>query len=134
MQHPLLPLCLFVLALSILACGNEPTTATEPAPVATGPDYDAMAREICTCMTPLVALNDEVLRVAGSDDPSAANALLARVDAISADAEACTGRVEAKYGKLNEAQGPAAERAFRTHCPQLARLIESSRTTSETQQ
>ena len=109
-------LCLF------FACQPNPPAAT---------DYVALAKEICVCMTPLIDLNNEVLRVAGAGDPAAAEALIARVDEISDEAEACAGRIEAKYGKLEEAEGPEAEKAFLEHCPKMAGLLEANRRAQE---
>ena len=94
-------------------------------------DYDAMAKEICACMTPLIELNSQVMQVAQTGDPAAAEALIARVDEISDESEACAQRVETKYGKLEEAEGPAAEQAFLTHCPKMAGLLEANRRAQE---
>ena len=112
----------FPLLCLLLACQPAPPAET---------DYVALAQEICVCMTPLIDLNEEVLRTANANDAAAAEALIARVDEISDESEACAKRIEAKYGKLEAAEGPAAEKAFREHCPRMAGLLEANRRAQE---
>ena len=109
----------------LLACSPSPEP-TEPIGTTDGIDYERLAREICTCMTPLLDLNGEVMAAARGQDYARAQALIARIDAVTRETEACAKRAEAEYGSVEATKGPEAERAFREHCPRMVELLRTT--------
>ena len=112
-----LPLLLF-----LLACSPPP----EAAETTDGVDYERLAKEICACMTPLLDLNGEVMAAAQSQDYARAQTLIARIDAVTQETEACAKGVEAEYGSVEATKGPEAEQAFREHCPRMVELLRTT--------
>ena len=118
---------LLVTVVLLVGCDNaEPETTTES--VSTGDiilvkDYEAMAKDLCACMTPMMDLQNKIVEYSAAGDTTAIQNLLNQVEEISVEGDKCVERLEKKHGVVTEENEPKASMAFRKACPEIAALI-----------
>jgi len=90
-------------------------------------DYDAMAKELCACMSPLVEMNEKIQKLTEAGDTEAVGELFAQLEGQFAEGEKCATDLEKKYGAMNKAGEEAkAKAAIRKTCPKVADMIDQS--------
>lgn len=91
-------------------------------------DYNAMAKELCNCMTPLVEMNDDIQELTAAGDTEAVGQMFQKLEAKFAEGERCAVNLENKYGKMNEPEQEAkAQAALEKHCPRVAEMMNQAR-------
>ncbi|MCB0518528.1 MAG: hypothetical protein H6577_10125 [Lewinellaceae bacterium] len=109
----------FSIALSLLAfsCTNNPPQDK----------YDAMAKDLCSCMKPMMELQNEMMQVLGSGNQDGMAALMEKAQQINTEGEACVAELEKKHGTINGAEEEAkAMEALRKACPDIVAAMEQT--------
>jgi len=110
-------LILLILSVSLFSCKSKKMAT----------DYDAMAKELCDCMSPLVEMNETIQKLTQAGDTEAVGEMFSELEAKFAEGEECTLNLEKKYGEMNtpeeEAKGKAA---LRKVCPKVADMMDQS--------
>lgn len=92
-------------------------------------DYGAMAEEMCSCMNPLVEMNEEIQELAQVGDTEAVGEMFSELKSISTEVEQCVLALEKKYGDMNTPEAEAkAKAAIKKECPKIAEIINQSET------
>jgi len=90
-------------------------------------DYNAMAKELCDCMNPLVEMNEEIQELTKAGDTEAVGEMFAKLEAKFKEGEACALKLENKYGDMNTPEQDAkAKTAIRKTCPKVADMMDQS--------
>ena len=132
MKNILLILPLFAL-LSFASCGsseNENGADGDSATTTTGTadmDYDAMAVELCECMTPMVDFQNKLMAMLAEGKEDEIMAMQNKAMEMQKDGEACVQALEAKYGVVEgeEAENKAMK-ALEKACPEFVAMMEAS--------
>lgn len=110
---------LLAISLFLTACGSEGENTENPAD-----KYDAMAKELCTCMTPLSNLYQEVVAATEAQDTAKVQTLIVDFERLSQEGEACAARLEAKYGNMDAPDVfQKAKAAVEKSCPEIAAMM-----------
>lgn len=111
---------LLLTSLFLTACGDSNSGASGDQKV----DFDAMAQELCTCMTPLSDLYQEVMAASEAQDTTKMAALVENFERLSQEGEACATRLEQKYGAMDDpAITEKARAAVEKTCPNIAAMM-----------
>lgn len=96
---------------------NQPVSEEESSPLLSDVEYEAMAEELCTCMKPLVDLQNKVNALSEEE----IRAMVDEIQKISDAGDKCVEAIDVKYGKVvgREAEEKAKE-AFIKACPYIA--------------
>jgi len=108
------------------ASAPKSATATATAAAATNMNYSQVANELCACMQPLIDLNKKIQGLAKSGNNAEVQKLINEVEKLSEEGEACTERLESKYGKIEGKNQSMVEAAMAKSCPDVARMISSA--------
>ena len=105
---------LLILTVSLFSCkSSKPET-----------DYEAMAKELCNCMSPLVDMNEKIQELTKAGDTEAVGSMFSDLEAKFAEGERCAAALETKYGALNEPGEEAkAKAAIEKNCPKVAEMM-----------
>lgn len=116
MKNLTLFICLFA-CVSLMSCKGKKMET----------DYDAMAKELCNCMSPLVEMNEKIQSLTEAGDTEAVGNLFAKMEGEFKKGEQCAMGLEEKYGAMNEPEQEAkAKAAIRKACPKVASMINQS--------
>jgi len=108
---------LVLLGVSLLSCKGKKMAT----------DYDAMAKELCDCMNPLVEMNEEIQELTKAGDTEAVGEMFAELEAKFAEGEQCALSLEEKYGDMNTPEQDAkAKAAIKKACPKVAAMMDQS--------
>ena len=90
-------------------------------------DYDAMAKELCDCMNPLVEMNEEIQKLTAAGDTEAVGKMFSELEAKFTEGEQCALKLQTKYGEMNTPEQEAkAKAALRKICPKVADMMDQS--------
>ncbi len=105
---------LLVLSVSLFSCkSSKPET-----------DYNAMAKELCNCMSPLVDMNEKIQEMTKAGDTEAVGEMFTELEAQFAEGERCAAELEQKYGAMNEpGEEEKAKAAIQKNCPKVAEMM-----------
>ena len=90
------------------------------------PDYDAIAKELCDCMTPMVELNARIENALAKNDSLDMQAILLEAEELEAKSITCTEAIEAKLGETGEDDILEANKALKKVCPDVAKILEEA--------
>ena len=86
--------------------------------------YDAMAEELCTCMEPLLQINDRIQTLVAAEDTEGLGTIYLQFEKELETVEMCALKVEQKYGEMNDQEEEAqAQAALKRKCPKVSELI-----------
>jgi hypothetical protein len=106
-----------VLALFAFSCGNNPPQDK----------YEAMAKDLCTCMRPMMELQTEMMQMLSGGDEAAMAALMEKAQKVNSEGEACVAELEKKHGTIEgEEEEAKAMEALRKTCPDIVAAMEQS--------
>lgn len=110
----------FSIALTLLfalSCSNNPPQNR----------YDAMAKDLCSCMKPMMELQNEMMKVLGSGNQEGMSELMQKAQQVNQEGEACVAELEKKHGTINGQEEEAlAMEALRKACPDIVAAMEQS--------
>jgi len=86
-------------------------------------DVNKVATELCACMQPLIDLNKQIQGLAEAGKTDEISSLITEVERLSTEGEACTERLEAKYGEVKGANEKKVEAAMAKTCPEVAKML-----------
>ena len=90
-------------------------------------DYDAMAKELCDCMNPLVEMNETIQKLTQAGDTDAVGDMFSKMEAKFTEGEQCALGLQKKYGDMNTPEQEAkAKAAIRKACPKVADMMDQS--------
>jgi len=107
------------------AQSNNPASAAAATSSAIN-NHSEVASELCKCMQPLIDLNKKIQRLVKEGNTEAVQNMIGEVEKLSDEGEACTERLEAKYGKITGGDEEKIEKAMRKSCPDVARMISAA--------
>jgi len=108
---------LLILGLSMISCKGKKMKT----------DYNAMAKELCDCMNPLVKMNEKIQELTQAGDTEAVGEMFSELEAKFAEGEQCALDLEKKYGDMNTPEAEAkAKAAIRKTCPKVADMMDQS--------
>ena len=102
--------------ICFMSCSNPTSTNGST-------NYEAMADELCKCMTPLVEIQQKVIELSENNNLEELQSVLANVEAISNKGDQCVEAVELKYGVVEAENEAAARQAFENACPNIAKML-----------
>lgn len=124
-----------LLLLLITSCKRDTPDTTTDASVpkaaaattaASNMNHNQVASELCTCMQPLIDLNKKIQNLAKSGNNAEVQNLISEVEKLSEEGEACTEKLENKYGKIEGQDQSKVEAAMAKSCPDVARMISNA--------
>lgn len=123
----------FLTLFSLIGCGgSEPKSAEGDVEASTTSaageiDYDAMAVELCECMTPMMDLQSKLMNLLATGDEEGIQSMEAEAMKVQQDGEACVQAMEEKFGVIEgaEAEEKATE-ALRKACPDFMAMMEGA--------
>lgn len=89
-------------------------------------DYEAIATELCACMTPMVELNARIEKAIAQKDSLDMKAILSEAEEMERKSIACTDALEDKLGESSEADLQKANVALKKVCPEVAEILEEA--------
>lgn len=89
-------------------------------------DYDAMAQELCICMTPLMDIQQKITALSAEGKTDEIQDLLSNIEKISENGDECVAMLEAKYGVVENENEAKANAAFQKACPKIASMLEDA--------
>ncbi|MEY4903112.1 MAG: hypothetical protein RLZZ292_927 [Bacteroidota bacterium] len=113
---------LFVAFFIFEGCGNDKPVAT-PTVTTTGIDYEARAKDICSCSTELVQLNKKLQQLKNAGDFEKMQDLISDLTDISEKQRDCIEQLNAKYPNVTD-NDEQAFKALQTACPEMAALVQ----------
>lgn len=88
-------------------------------------DYDAMAKDLCTCLKPMFDFQQDLLNMVIEGKDEEVMGMRDRAMQIEAEGETCVRALEAKYGIIEGEEHEAkATEALRKACPEIVALME----------
>lgn len=109
--------CLFCGILLAISC-NDSAKSTNAAP-----DFDAMAQDLCKCMMPLMEIQEKIRELSVAGETGKIQELLSDVEKMSAESETCVGKLDEKYGEVQNEDEAKANAAFQKACPKVAAML-----------
>jgi len=116
-------LILLVCSLTLFACKSDKKKTTTPESSNSSLDVNKVATELCACMQPLIDLNKQIQGLAEAGKTDEISSLITEVERLSTEGEACTERLEAKYGEVKGANEKKVEAAMAKTCPEVAKML-----------
>ena len=110
--------------LLLTACNKDTKSSTTTAKAI---DYDALSVDFCACMKPLVDINIQIQTLMEAGETKKMQALFTQVEKLSAESEACIGKLENAYGKLTAEQEKKTEAAMVKKCPKVAEMLSAAK-------
>ena len=101
--------------LFAFSCNNTPTEQSV--------DYDAMAQDLCKCMTPLMDIQQKISALSAEGKTDEIQLLLGNVEKLSEEGDECVAKLEAKYGVVENENEAKANAAFQKACPAVAGML-----------
>ena len=89
-------------------------------------DYDAMAKDLCACMTPMMDFQNKLMALLAEGKEDEIMAMQEDALAIQQEGEACVDALEAKYGVVGPEQEEEATEALRKACPEFMEMVEGT--------
>lgn len=116
---------LIAISLCLASCGdNGGATGSATKSDNKALDYDAMAQELCTCMTPLSDLYKKVMVASEAQDTAKMATLVGDFERLSKEGEACATKLEQKYGNMDDPNiTEKARAAVEKACPEIAAMM-----------
>jgi|GEM_PF-1352685 len=93
-----------------------------------GPDINTIAQEMCGCTSPMVELTEKVKELSESGDAAGAAEFYSKIQAAAKEGEACSQRLQEKYGDLIQGgeHEAAIQAAMRKACPSVSKMMDEA--------
>ncbi len=83
---------------------------------------DAIAKELCACLQPMIAMYQKMEAQANNGDADAMIEAMQELETLAGDSQACTDRLTEKYGDLADRQ-EGLESAMQKNCPEVMKVL-----------
>lgn len=128
-----------LICIGLVGCSNEPTkdtasvnkTETVEAEASTegasDVDFEAVAKDVCNCMGPVVVVMDQIKLLSQQGKLDELKKMGETSQPILNSAEACFKKIESKYGKIENIKDAAFSIALVDNCPDVANLVSKAK-------
>ena len=116
-------LFLLIACFTIIACKIDKKKTNSSESTSSSLDVNQVATELCACMQPLIDLNKQIQELAEAGKTDEISSLITEVERLSTEGEACTERLEAKYGEVKGTNEKKVEAAMAKTCPEVAKML-----------
>ncbi|MBK7872502.1 MAG: hypothetical protein IPJ74_18395 [Saprospiraceae bacterium] len=100
---------LMLVSLGITACKSQPND-------------EAIAKELCACLEPMITLYKEMGSQSQNQDEAAMMESIAELERIAGESQACSEQLNQKYGDLSQKQ-VEMEAAMTKVCPDIVQFL-----------